>query len=58
MVPTWVMLPYIGDWRWLENRDDSPWYPTIRLFRQDEARDFAGVVARVRAELAALISTS
>jgi tetratricopeptide (TPR) repeat protein len=56
MRPTWVMLPYIGDWRWLEDRDDSPWYPTIRLFRQDETRDFAGIVARVRAELAALIS--
>ena len=56
MRPTWVMLPYIGDWRWLDDRDDSPWYPTIRLFRQDETRDFAGVVARVRAELAALIS--
>jgi tetratricopeptide (TPR) repeat protein len=55
MRPTWVMLPYIGDWRWLEGRDDSPWYPTIRLFRQDETRDFATVVARVREELAALV---
>jgi tetratricopeptide (TPR) repeat protein len=53
---TWVMLPYVGDWRWLNGRDDSPWYPSIKLFRQDEARNFAGVVARVRAELAAKIS--
>jgi tetratricopeptide (TPR) repeat protein len=58
MRPTWVMLPYIGDWRWLDNRDDSPWYPSIRLFRQDETRDFDKVVGRVRAELAAFISAS
>ena len=57
-VPTWVMLPYIGDWRWLDDRDDSPWYPTMRLFRQDETRDFAAVVARVREELATLIAAS
>lgn len=54
--PTWVMLPYIGDWRWLVDRDDSPWYPSVRLFRQDETRSYAGVVARVRAELAKVIS--
>ena len=54
--PTWVMLPYVGDWRWLDGRDDSPWYPSVRLFRQDETRDYAGVVGRVRAELQALIA--
>lgn len=54
--PTWVMLPYVGDWRWLDGRDDSPWYPSVRLFRQDETRDFARVVERVGAELQALIS--
>lgn len=54
--PTWVMLPYIGDWRWLVDRDDSPWYPSVRLFRQDGTRSYAGVVERVRAELAAVIS--
>jgi hypothetical protein len=32
--PTWVLLPFVTDWRWLLDRDDSPWYPTIRLFRQ------------------------
>ena len=56
--PTWVMLPYVADWRWLDNRDDSPWYPTVRLFRQGETRDFADVVTRIRAELAALLSRS
>jgi tetratricopeptide (TPR) repeat protein len=53
---TWVMLPHVGDWRWLSDRNDSPWYPTVRLFRQDETRNFAGVVARVRKELLAKIS--
>lgn len=54
--PTWVMLPYVGDWRWLDGRDDSPWYSSVCLFRQDETRDFARVVERVRTELQALIS--
>ncbi|MGD0848363.1 tetratricopeptide repeat protein [Bradyrhizobium sp.] len=56
--PTWVMLPYVADWRWMNNRDDSPWYPSVRLFRQDETRDFARVVARIRAELAAQLPRS
>ncbi len=46
--PTWVLLPYIGDWRWLQKRNDSPWYPTIRLFRQDFAGDWDGVFVKVR----------
>src|SRR5205085_11428292 len=33
-VPVWVALPFAPDWRWLEDRADSPWYPTMRLFRQ------------------------
>jgi len=49
--PTWILLPYTPDYRWLLDRDDSPWYPTVRLFRQDESRDYAGVIARARAEL-------
>ena len=36
--PVWILLPFIPDWRWLLDRDDSPWYPTARLFRQDETR--------------------
>jgi hypothetical protein len=54
--PTWVVLPYVGDWRWLTGRSDSPWYPSVRLFRQDTTRDYAGVVARLRTELAAAVS--
>jgi tetratricopeptide (TPR) repeat protein len=45
--PVWILLPFIPDWRWLLDRDDSPWYPTARLFRQDETRGWDGVVARV-----------
>jgi tetratricopeptide (TPR) repeat protein len=53
--PTWIMLPFVGDWRWLDGRDDSPWYPSVRLFRQDETRDYGVVIASVRAELQAMI---
>jgi ADP-heptose:LPS heptosyltransferase len=53
--PTWILLPYTPDYRWLLNRDDSPWYPTVRLFRQQESRDYTDVIDRVRAELAAMI---
>jgi ADP-heptose:LPS heptosyltransferase len=49
--PTWILLPFAPDWRWLLDRDDSPSYPTARLFRQTEKRDWADVVARVRNEL-------
>lgn len=45
--PTWVMLPYAPDWRWLSGRDDSPWYPTMRLFRQTETGAWRDVVKRV-----------
>ncbi|CCD92930.1 putative TPR domain protein; O-GlcNAc transferase related protein [Bradyrhizobium sp. ORS 375] len=51
--PTWIMLPYLADWRWLRDREDSPWYPSARLFRQDASCRFEPVVARVRDELAA-----
>jgi tetratricopeptide (TPR) repeat protein len=49
--PTWILLPHTPDYRWLLNRDDSPWYPTVRLFRQDASREYAGVIEQVRAEL-------
>jgi len=51
--PTWILLPYKPDYRWLLDRDDSPWYPTVRLFRQTKTREYAGVIDRVRAELGA-----
>jgi hypothetical protein len=52
--PTWLMLPYAPDWRWLLERADSPWYPSTRLFRQETAGDWKSVVQRVAAELGAL----
>lgn len=47
--PCWVLLPYLGtDWRWLQDRTDSPWYPgVIRLFRQTDVGDWVGVIERV-----------
>jgi hypothetical protein len=50
-VPVWNLLHAEADWRWMENRNDSPWYPTMRLFRQERAGDWESVVERVRAEL-------
>lgn len=49
--PTWILLPWTPDYRWLLDRDDSPWYPTARLFRQSQTRDYASVLDRVRSEL-------
>jgi hypothetical protein len=50
--PVWMLLPYALDRRWLRDREDSPWYPTMRLFRQERARFWDGVLAHVSAELA------
>jgi tetratricopeptide (TPR) repeat protein len=52
---TWVLLPFAPDWRWLIGRDDSPWYPTMRLFRQPNFGDWRSVLERVRGELAGLV---
>ncbi len=50
-VPVWVVLPLVPDWRWLLDRDDSPWYPTMRLFRQSRLQDWTGVFQRIHAAL-------
>ena len=50
-VPVWNLLQRDADWRWMEGRDDSPWYPTMRLFRQERPGDWEPVVARVTTEL-------
>jgi hypothetical protein len=51
------LLPYECDWRWMLGRNDSPWYPTMRLFRQPTANDWNPVIENVRRELAALSAT-
>ena len=50
--PVWIMLPYNADWRWLLDRDDSPWYPTARLFRQTQRGNWDGVVTEIVRALA------
>ena len=47
----WTLLPYIPDWRWMLDREDTPWYPSMRLFRQNETGDWSGVFSQVRSEL-------
>lgn len=54
----WILLPHCPDWRWMLEREDSPWYPTARLYRQSSAGDWPSVLARVRADLAALSATA
>lgn len=46
--PAYLLLPAAADWRWMERRDDSPWYPTLRLLRQDAPGDWHGVIARLK----------
>jgi Flp pilus assembly protein TadD len=55
-VPTWVVLPYSADWRWMLDRDDSPWYPTVRLFRQPRRGDWREVFGRVAEEVVKLVT--
>jgi len=50
-VPVWVMLAYAPEWRYHLNRSDNPWYPTMRLFRQERDGEWSGVVERVAREL-------
>jgi hypothetical protein len=49
--PVWIMIPKAADWRWLLDRDDTPWYPTARLFRQERPGDWDGVLAATRGAL-------
>jgi len=50
--PAWVLLPFTPDWRWLRGRDDSPWYPSLRLFRQPSPGDWPAVIRAAAARLA------
>jgi tetratricopeptide (TPR) repeat protein len=49
--PTWILLPFVPDWRWLLDRDDSPWYPMTKLYRQNDDRQWSGVLERVKTDL-------
>jgi len=50
--PVWTLLAHPPEWRWMEGRSDSPWYPTMRLFRQSTPGDWSGVIDQVAAALA------
>jgi ADP-heptose:LPS heptosyltransferase len=45
--PVWLLLPFAPDWRWMLNRSDSPWYPTMRLFRQTKIGEWASAIEQV-----------
>jgi ADP-heptose:LPS heptosyltransferase len=53
--PIWTLLPFSPDWRWMLNREDSPWYPTMRLFRQSSPGDWESVIVKVKDELLNLL---
>jgi hypothetical protein len=46
-VPVWVLLPYVCEWRWMQNFEDTPWYETVRLFRQEKPGEWGEVFGRV-----------
>ena len=55
-IPVWLLLPFATDWRWLQDRADTPWYPTMRIFRQPRIGDWPSVIAQVRQALAARLT--
>ena len=55
-VPTWVALAYVPNWRWFLDREDSPWYPSVRLFRQSAPGDWEEVFDRIAAEVEQLLA--
>ncbi|HSH98335.1 MAG: tetratricopeptide repeat protein [Methylophilaceae bacterium] len=54
--PVWILLPYNADYRWLESRSDSPWYPTAKLFRQDDQHQWPAVIDQIKHELSVFIN--
>jgi tetratricopeptide (TPR) repeat protein len=49
--PTWVLMPWVTDWRWMLEREDNPWYPTMRLYRQTRGQDWSEIILRMAADL-------
>ena len=56
--PTWVALKHVPDWRWMLDREDTPWYPTMRLFRQDERDEWGRVFSKIEESLRGLLGRS
>jgi hypothetical protein len=56
--PIWTLLPFEPIWQWMLHREDSPWYPTMRLFRQPSRGDWESVIAKVKDELVKLLGTT
>jgi ADP-heptose:LPS heptosyltransferase len=54
--PVWVVLPFSAEWRWLQNREDSPWYPKMRLFRQTQRGEWGDVFRRMAGELSLILA--
>jgi len=57
-IPVWILLPHLADWRWMQETERTPWYPTARLFRQRTAGDWAEVIHRVRKAASQRVSES
>ena len=55
--PVWILLPHLSDWRWMQQTETTPWYPTARLYRQPEPGDWAGVMERVSEDIKEYRST-
>jgi ADP-heptose:LPS heptosyltransferase len=55
--PVWILLQFVPDWRWLIDRNDNPWYPTARLFRQNAARAWDDVITQVHAALRVFVQS-
>ena len=51
--PVWILLPYNSDWRWLHDRDDSPWYPSAKLYRQQQPGNWEPVISQIKNDLRA-----
>jgi len=54
--PTWLALKRVPDWRWMLDREDSPWYPTLRLFRQSQQDDWGCVFSKIEQSLQELLA--
>ena len=56
--PVWTLLPFVPDWRWGLEKDETPWYPTMRLFRQPRIGDWETVIAEVRGQLESFVHSA